>query len=140
MPGRSPVVRAQLASVLPPGADDEPPSGEQRGDFFLLRLDTHIRDRCRKIFDGIQLAIVFDDSDAERREVDVQNIGAMTGRMHPPGMNRLNPRADCNVLADFGETRTGLTGTLRQRRLAGKLVREVILFGHQQRVLARGFR
>src|SRR5260370_937100 len=57
VPGRTKLVRAQLPSFLSLAADSEPFGRQQRRYLFFLRLDSQTRDRHRKIFHRIQLAV-----------------------------------------------------------------------------------
>src|SRR5437016_3034435 len=89
-----------------------------------MLFDSQIRDNLRKILHGKEAPRPAHCRDANGSEPRVQDILAVTRRLHPLGMNGLGIRADGDVLRDDAEPRAGFGEAAFQVRLAGELVTE----------------
>ena len=104
---------------------------------FLLH-NAQIGDEAGKILNGIEVISPPYHCDSDGGNSGIENVFAVAGGVHPSVVNLLRVGADGNVFRDGVEAGTGFGGALIQRGLTRVLMREIVLTGHDDGVLARG--
>jgi len=116
----------------------QPPSCEKRHHLSFLLFQRQVRGQLRKILHGEEFAIPTHCGNADGGHAGIEDIFAVTGRIHPPRVDALRVRADGDVLSDVTEMRSGSGEAFLNRGLTRELMLEGIHIAHKERVLACG--
>lgn len=138
-PLKSRIIPARFPRALRCARGSESHRIQQQNYFLFLLLHAQFRNGARKVLHREQSARTVHRGDAYGSEPRIENVFAVTWRLHPAAVNDLRSRANGDIFGDDAEARAGFREASLQIGFARKLVLEHIQIHHAESVLARGF-